>query len=148
MCTESRQAGFSLIEVIVAMLLVSVGVVGLLAAMNTTVRGSADPMLRKQGIAAAESLLEEIMLKDYANPPGGYSGSDRSQFDDVGDYDGYATTGIVGIDGTPIGGLGAYAVSVAVADVTLNGIGAKRITTTITLPDGETVSLSAYRANL
>ena len=145
-------SGFSLIEVIVAMLLISVGVLGVLSAMNTLVKGSADPMVRKQAIAAAESLLEEITLKDFANPTGGYTGTDRTQFDDVTDYAGYTTTGIVDIGGTAISGLSGYNVSsVTVANAALGSIAstdAKLITVTVTAPGGEAISMSAYRTNL
>lgn len=146
------QFGFSLIEVIVAMLLISVGVLGMLSAMNTLVKGSADPMVRKQAIAVAESLLEEIALKDFTNPTGGYTGTDRAQFDDVSDYAGYATTGIVDISGTAIGGLSSYNISsVTVANAALGSIAsseAKLITVTVTAPGGEAISMSTYRTNL
>lgn len=156
MCTKPRKraahSGFSLIEVIIAMLLISVGVLGVLSAMNTLVKGSADPMVRKQAIAVAESLLEEITLKDFANPTGGYTGTDRTQFDDVSDYAGYTTTGIVDIGGTAISGLSGYNVSsVTVANAALGSIAstdAKLITVTVTAPGGEAISMSAYRTNL
>ena len=156
MCIKPRRrsshGGFSLIELIVAMLLISIGVLGLLSAMSTLVKGSADPMGRKQAIAVAESLLEEIMLKDFANPTGGYTGTNRTQFDDVSDYVGYATTGIVDISGTAIGGLSGYNISsVTVVNTALGNIAstdAKLITVTVTAPDGQAISLSAYRTNV
>jgi len=156
MCIKPRQhtshSGFSLIELIVAMLLISIGVLGILSAMNTLVKGSADPMVRKQAIAVAESLLEEITLKDFANPAGGYTGPNRAQFDDVSDYAGYTTTGIVDISGTAIGGLSGYNISsVTVVNAALGNIpssDAKLITVTVTAPGGEAISLSAYRTNV
>ena len=156
MCIKPRKhsshGGFSLIEVIVAMLLISIGVLGVLSAMKTLVKGSADPMVRKQAIAVAESLLEEITLKDFANPTGGYIGTDRTQFDDVSDYAGYTTTGIVDISGTAISGLSGYNISsVTVVNAALGNIAstdAKLITVTVTAPGGEVISLSAYRTNV
>jgi MSHA pilin protein MshD len=149
---HTSHGGFSLIEVIIAMLLISIGVLGLLSAMGTLVKGSADPMVRKQAIAVAESLLEEITLKDFANPVGGYTGTDRTQFDDVSDYAGYTTTGIVDISGTAISSLSGYNVSsVTVVNTALGNIvssDAKLITVTVTAPGGEAISLSAYRTNV
>lgn len=55
-----RSAGFTLIETIVFLLVVGIGVVGLLSAMSTAVRYSADPLPRKQALAIAEGLMEEI----------------------------------------------------------------------------------------
>ncbi len=60
MSTEYRQKGISLIELIMFIVIVSVGIAGILSVMNVTTKASADPLLRKQALAIAESLLEEI----------------------------------------------------------------------------------------
>ncbi len=143
------QTGFTLIELIIFIVVVSAGLAGILSVMNTTVKSSADPMLRKQAIAIAESLLEEILLKDYVNPDGGYNGNDRKQFDDVSDYAGYSTTGgIVDLVGASVPGLAQYNITtVTVADSTdLTGVLAKKVTVSVSGP-GAGVSLSGYRAN-
>jgi MSHA pilin protein MshD len=59
------QAGISLIELIMFIVIISVGLAGILSVMTVTTRASADPMLRKQAIAIAESLLEEIELQPF-----------------------------------------------------------------------------------
>jgi len=175
--TNPRQRGFTLIELIIFIVVVSAGLAGILSVMNTVVKSSADPMVRKQTIAIAESLLEEILLKEYCDPDtldttttpptcGAKSReTTRNLYDDVDDYDGYKTTvGIVQPDAaaTLVSGLGSYNIS-AVAVVTpgdgtaaatayatdtpaLYGIGAKRITVSVTGPQG-TISLTGYRAN-
>ena len=56
-----RQRGVTLIETIVFMVLMSVGVIGLVAVMNPMITASADPMVTKQMVAIAESLLNEIL---------------------------------------------------------------------------------------
>jgi MSHA pilin protein MshD len=78
MCTEASltgrsQRGMSLIELIMFIVIVSVGIVGILLVMNVTVKSSADPMVRKQALAMAEAILGEILAKDFANPTGGYA---------------------------------------------------------------------------
>lgn len=65
MSTEYRQKGISLIELIMFIVIVSVGIAGILSVMNVTSQASADPMLRKQALAIAESLLEEITLQPF-----------------------------------------------------------------------------------
>lgn len=143
------QSGFTLIEMIIFIVIVSVGLAGILSVMNITVQSSSDPLLRKQSLALAESLLEEIVAKEYANPTGGYSGTDRSQFDDVNDYAGYTTSGgIVDIHGSPTTGLSQYnyAPAVSVVSTNLNGVAAWKITVSVTGPSG-TFSLTGYRAN-
>ncbi|CAN5895141.1 hypothetical protein BH11PSE12_BH11PSE12_13370 [soil metagenome] len=62
---QDQQAGTSLVELIMFIVIVSAAVVGILSVMNVTTKASADPMLRKQSIAIAESLLEEIELQAF-----------------------------------------------------------------------------------
>ena len=159
---DSRQRGFTLIELIIFIVVVSAGLAGILSVMNTVVKSSADPMIRKQTIAIAESLLEEILLKDYAKPTGStavaYSGPGwpRNLADCVPDYSGYnTTTGIVDPTGATVSGLGSYNISaVTVANATAaDNVAlaalvppAKKITVSVTGPQG-TISLTGYRAN-
>lgn len=63
--TERRQLGLTLVELIVFIVIVSVGLAGILATYNTVVRGSADPMVRKQALAIAESMLLEIEQQPF-----------------------------------------------------------------------------------
>lgn len=147
------QRGFTLIELLVFVVIVSVGLAGILSVMDTVVKSSADPMVRKQALAIAESLLEEIVLKDFSNLPGGQTGTgmddDRARFDDVDDYAGYATSaGIVDPSGNPVAGLGSYNISPAVTVVAtsdLTGVPAKKITVSVAGP-GVAISLSGYRS--
>lgn len=62
---RSQQTGISLLELIMFIVIVSIGVVGILSVMNITTQHSADPMVRKQAIAIAESLLEEIEAQPF-----------------------------------------------------------------------------------
>jgi MSHA pilin protein MshD len=54
------ESGLTLIELIVFIVIVSVGLAGIVATYSTVVRGSADPLARKQALVIAESLLLEI----------------------------------------------------------------------------------------
>jgi MSHA pilin protein MshD len=62
----ARQRGLSLIELVMAILVISVGVVGLLMIFNSTVSKSADPMVRKQALAIAESMLNEVLAQPFS----------------------------------------------------------------------------------
>ena len=84
--------GFTLIELIIFIVVISVGLTGIMLVVDTVVASSADPLVRKQSVSIAESMLAEILLKDYANPEEGYTGTIRSLFDDIGDYAGYSTS--------------------------------------------------------
>ncbi|MCX7627449.1 MAG: prepilin-type N-terminal cleavage/methylation domain-containing protein [Methylophilaceae bacterium] len=158
MCTKRPvaavdQRGISLIELIVFIVIVGVALAGIAAAINYNVQHSVDPVVKKQALAIAESMLEEVMLQNYADPDGTNTGeSNRSNWDDVDDYHGYTSTGIYAIDDltTPISGLSDYTVSVQVETVaSFNGISGqtKRIVVTVTGPIGTTVKLEGYRTH-
>lgn len=72
MCTSKAgpglrplQAGATLVELVVFIVVVSVAVAAVLLAMNAVTRGSPDPMMRKQALAIAEALLEEVELMPF-----------------------------------------------------------------------------------
>jgi MSHA pilin protein MshD len=65
MCTRHNQRGISLVELIMFIVIVSVALAGILLVMNTVTRGSADPLIHKQSLAIAESLLEEVELMPF-----------------------------------------------------------------------------------
>jgi MSHA pilin protein MshD len=155
MCTNkpARSRGFSLPELILLIVVMAIALTGVLLAFNTAVIGSVNPVVNKQAIAIAESLMDEILLMPFSNPSGGFTGAatqaNRAQFDDVGDYNTFATTGIFTIDGTAIAGLAAYSVSVTVAPAALSTVpstASKLITVTVTGP-GSGVALQGYKLN-
>jgi MSHA pilin protein MshD len=145
--------GFTLIEIIVLIVVLSAALAGVLLVFQNTVRSSADPQVYKQALAIGEGLLDEILLSSY-DPLAGTGA--RANFDDVDDYIGYNTagTGMKDINNNPVAGLGAYNVSnVSVTVVTLNDAGAtltpvteaKLVTVTVTGPAGFAISLDGYR---
>lgn len=162
MTTRQHSRGFSLIEVIIFIVVVSVGLVGILLVSTTVVRSSSDPMVRKQAIAVAESMLEEILLKEYCDPDTGdrtalppscgaaQQEASRNFWDDVDDYNAFASVGVIDVSGAAVLGLGAYNVAVAVgAPATVTGGGAvvlKRVTVTVTW-GADNVVLVGYRGN-
>lgn len=60
-----RQNGLSMIELIMFMVIVSIALVGILQVLNLTSKYSADPLRRKQALAIAEGLLEEVQLAGF-----------------------------------------------------------------------------------
>jgi len=149
-----RAHGFTLFEIIIFIVVVSIGMVGILSVMNISVKSSADPMVRKQTLAIAESMLEEIMQNAFVDPDGTNAGeTGRSNWDNVADYNAYSSTGIVDVQGTAIPSLAAYSVSPAVAVVpatatdnaAMAAVGALKVTVSVTGPGG-TIALVGYRA--
>ncbi|MHB1117527.1 prepilin-type N-terminal cleavage/methylation domain-containing protein [Sideroxydans sp.] len=62
---ESKQRGISLIELIIFIVIISVALTGILLVMNQVTAHSADPLVRKQALAVAESILEEVELMPF-----------------------------------------------------------------------------------
>jgi MSHA pilin protein MshD len=139
----------TLIELVIAILILGTGLAGVLMAYSSVVRGSADPVVERQMVAIAEELLEEIQLKPYASAantaPGGCA---RHTWNDIGDYNGYTTSGqICTIDGTAIAALAGYSVSVTVQPATLGGVAAaRRIRVTVTR-GSDSVTLTGWRVD-
>lgn len=147
-------SGLTLIELVIFIVVVSIGLVGILSVMNVTSMHSADPMVRKQAIAIAESLLEEIMVKDFSDPDGvTVTEASRDLYDDVDDYAGFSISPVKDINGGVLkDGAGNnlnFTAAASVKSQAFNGIAAadsKLITVTVT-GNGETIALSAYKVN-
>jgi MSHA pilin protein MshD len=147
------QRGISLIELIMFVVIIAFGLAGILVVMNQVMRHSADPLVHKQAIAAAESLLEEIELQDFVSQSGvtnAVTQNNRAkEYHVVKDYNGFATVGIFPVSGVAIAGLESYSASVTVTDAGLGGIAAGSavlITVTVTNLLGEPpIRLSGYR---
>lgn len=162
MVQSRRQRGMTLIELIIFIVVVSVGLAGVLSVFNVVVKNSADPLIAKQALAVAEAMLEEITLKSFCDPStldtsttpatcGAHEteGGAREAFDDVFDYQGYARTGIRHIrnDGEILPGLASYAVSVTLTPNTppTTALVRYQIDVTVTDPSGQNISLTGYR---
>lgn len=160
--SRRRQNGLSLIELIIFIVIISVGVLGILSVLNVTTKNSADPVIRKQVLAVAEAMLEEVLSKDFANPPGGFTPAtpgnptqaERPSFDNVDDCNmtvGWNWTGVRSLidTSTDIPGLENYIVTITVAGAALNGVpAANSKAITVTVRGGiETVTLLGYRTN-
>jgi MSHA pilin protein MshD len=146
--TNAVPRGFTLIELIFYLVIVSAGLAGILKVMNTTVEFSAEPMVRKQAMVLAESILEEIMQKEYADTdPYGLPGNEttRITMDDVDDYHG--KTEAIFTDWPAILSDYQVGITVLVANLGVTAmVPAKKITVTVT-GGGYVISLSGYRGD-
>lgn len=141
MSSRRRLRGLSLIEVVLFIVVLSIGIAGITMLYNQLTVASVDPLVRKQALAVAASVLEEIQLKGfttcdpddanvYTHPSpacttleaiGPEAGEGRyadPRFDNVNDYHGFAMSGasIRDATGATITDLEAYAVTVTVAN--------------------------------
>lgn len=137
MCNDrALRRGFTLPEVVIAIVVIGVGLTGVLLALRTAARSSADPLVTRQLKAVASTLMEEIQLKPFAAAANtAPAGCARDTFNDVADYNGVSSTGICSIDGTPIALLARYNMSISVTATAFGSIpasAAKRIVVTVT----------------
>ncbi len=63
---RQRQRGVSLVELVMFIIIIGVAVVGIVNVMNLTVGMSAEPIRRKQALAIAETLLEEVQMAHFS----------------------------------------------------------------------------------
>ena len=136
--------GFTLVELIIFIVVVSAGMAGILSVMNTTVKSSADPMVRKQAIALAESVLEEVLQKEFDDPDNSPAvvEADRTLWDNVDDYNGKTQTALA----VP-SALSQYNVVISVTDGTAAlGIAARKVSVTVT-KGAESITLTGYRTD-
>ncbi|MFA5372159.1 MAG: prepilin-type N-terminal cleavage/methylation domain-containing protein [Sideroxydans sp.] len=155
---ESKQRGISLIELIIFIVIISIGLTGILLVMNQTTAHSADPLIHKQAIAAAESLLEEIELQDFIDqndgvttvcpPASAVTAANRAtDYHIVDCYNGFSMTGITDLNNNPTG-LANYNASVTITQEALGSVAAGsavRITVTVTDPQANTIAIDGYR---
>ena len=154
MCTtKAHRRGFTLIEMIIFIVIVSSALAGILSVMHSTVKASADPIVRKQAIALADSILEEILQKDYCDRSGSPTGTTRDDMRAVTDFNGTSNAlfsgGTSPIPAALLAPTGKYTIGIAVAsDSTTLGsapnIPAKKITVTISWGT-ENISMTGYR---
>lgn len=153
---KEKSQGFTLIEMIIAIVVLAAAVSGILFSFSANVARSADPMIQQQAIIIAQAYLEEAVLKPYNDPDGGETNSceeaARIQYDDVADYDCINdTAGALDQFGGTLPGLGSYNVTVDVSSVNIGTpvVTARRIDVTVTHDSMTSInhSLTAYRTS-
>ena len=122
----TRSAGVTLVELVVALVIMGVALAAVVAVYASTTRASVDPVIVQQMQAIADNMMEEVLLKPYAPgpAPGAGAGGARVNFDDVRDYNGYgqAIQGIRDVEGNAMPGLERYTVLVTVTPTALTNI--------------------------
>lgn len=151
---KPAQSGVTLIETIVFIVVISIALMALLKVFNQSVMQSVDPAIRIQALERGQALLDDILARrfDENTPAGGVPACGSSAgsacagisadagFDDVGDYHGFSQSFGVGFSA-------AVTVTQAGSELGLANTLARRITVVVNSPDGETLTLSAYKVN-
>lgn len=147
----------TLVEIVVAIVIIAISITGTLILVDTTTRRSADPVLERQAIAIAESYLEEALQKNYLDPNDGTlcptPEASRGLYDNVCDFAALDELGARDQNGNPIAGLDGYRVQVSVdTSATLGTLSGSadllRVDLLVTDPTGRPLRLSGYRTSL
>jgi MSHA pilin protein MshD len=139
-----------LIEVVISLVLAGVVVGGILTAWGTYTARSADPLVTRQALAIANSLLGEISLQPL---PGSGStagtGPGRTGLASIADYDGLVLNGITDVEGQALPGLSGYKASISVKPRALQGVPVGSgwwIEVRVTPPAGSDTVLALWRS--
>lgn len=158
-----KSAGFTLIETMVFIVVVSIALGALMQVYSQGVSQSVDPIVRVRLLELAQSKLDEVVARkyDHNTPSGGVpacnsvggatctavlgpEGSESCDvpagLNDVDDFNGCTDAPYTNYSRT-------VAIYTAGTDLGLAAGNAKRIEVTVTLSGGESLTLSSYRAN-
>lgn len=169
-------SGFTLIELIVTIIFISIVMVGVLTAYTNTMKTSANPLQQIRAVELGQSYMDEIFSKRFdensgqggtprcgssdvgqvactvSSSFGSEAGEIRSTLDDVDDFHGLNENPPLDSLGNTRNGYDNYAVQITVSysGNELSGIAnndAKRIEIITTTPKGDSYTFSAYRVN-
>jgi MSHA pilin protein MshD len=131
-----RERGMTLIELIIAIVVMGICVASVLALLSAIAVRSASALNRTQATSVASSYLEFILAQPYNNISG---------------YNGINRLGPLDANGAAVAGLERYRVQVFAGTATLgagtDAVQAMRVDVTVTDPTGVATSLTGYRTD-
>lgn len=152
---QRQREGFSLVEVVVSTFLVGMIIVAAMKGLGSSARANERTEQSGRAVMLADALMSEIQRQAYLDDNSPIFGretdetaSDRTQHDDVDDYDGWSSTPPTTRDGADVPEYSGWERSVEVDHVDpitlqilsdLNDSGAKRIKVSIKR-NGETLA--------
>lgn len=153
--------GFSLLEVVVATLIVGVMMVAALESLGALARGRSYIAERSRGWTLAQDMMAEVLDRHYEEPDdtpsfgteGAEASGNRSDYDDTDDYHGWVASPPQSKDGTVMSNLTGWERRVTVervkADslhaVTSSDQGVRRITVEVRRDGATIVTLVTFR---
>jgi MSHA pilin protein MshD len=143
-----QQAGVTLVELIVALTLAGVLMTTLWNAWSLLGRHGADPLVARQSLAIAQSLLREIELQPLPGDATAGATPGRTGYASITDYHGLTMNGITDVEGAAVPGLEGYGAGISVTPMGLAGVPATDgwwITVSVTGPGNEALVLASWR---
>jgi len=141
----TKSKGFTLIEVILVVVILSISLTGVMSVYIQVSQYSANPVIEQQMVYIGESYLNEILSKDNIDPDGLSEGANRSLFDDVNDFNGLVDIGVKNEQNALVDGLDKYNIEVSVDSLIVSSVPLNRITVKVLRPGFKSVTLNAYK---
>jgi MSHA pilin protein MshD len=144
-----NQAGLTLVELVISMAIAGVVISTLWSAWAMLGRTSADPLVARQQLAIAQSLLREIELQPLPGQAVAVATPGRTGFASISDYHGLTMAGIQDAEGNAVPGLGAFSANVSVQPHALAGVPQNAgwwVQVAVTGPGGQNLVLGQWRA--
>lgn len=118
----NRCRGASLLEVMSAIVMLSITIPPLLGLFTQVAGRSVDQIYQDAAVVYAEALMEEIVSKKFEDPQlgqGSFGKEEKSRllFDDVDDFDGLENSPPIHLDGSKLNDLSGFTRSVVVENV-------------------------------
>ena len=120
--TQHTQRGLTLVELVVSLVIAGIVISTLWSAWALMGRTSADPLVARQQLAIAQSLLREMELQPSPGTATAAATPGRTGFASISDYNGLILSGITDVEGQAVAGLGAYSASISVQQQALAGV--------------------------
>jgi len=145
-----RQAGFTLLEVVLAIVIIALASTTIVGVMSATANRSSASMQEQQAAQIANAYLREALGLPFTDPAGADGESTRQSYDDVHDY-AIDTMGAHDRTDVAISGLEGYRVQVstrtcpALPFLAAAPDDCRSIVATVTTPAGLDVVLSAIK---
>jgi len=160
-----KQAGVTLIELVLTIVIVSVAVAGVVGAFSLVMGRSADTLVQSRATALGQAYLDEILARNFDVDTGSggtpaYTGGcriqgepngDRASFVAVDQYDGITDQPPELVSGAFGADYSGYQVTVTVScaggEVGVAADNAKRIDVAVAVPQGPDRVFTAYKGN-
>jgi MSHA pilin protein MshD len=144
-----RPRGLTLVELVIALVVAGVAMSAIWNAWALLGRASADPLVQRQQLAIAQSLLREIELQPLPGTALAGATAGRTGFASITDYNGLVMNGITDAEGLAVPGLQAYGAQLSVSPRALEGVPSGAgwwVTVSVTGPGAPTLQLAQWRS--
>jgi MSHA pilin protein MshD len=143
--------GFTLIELIISLAVISIAGVALMSTMAYLASNNSRALAESQAGAIANAYLAEVLARPVLDPALPDAEASRASFDDIDDYNGLYDSTARDQSGAAMGAAGQYSVRINVSNSaalpTVPAAATRRVDVTVQGTGGIRVVATGYRTN-